>query len=82
MADLTPDNLRRVLEDMGQGTGWYVSGELYRWYTSMCAEDGLEPVTARKFGGVLRELGYRSATRRVDGVHRRCWLITRRALRD
>lgn len=81
LADLTPENLRRVLEDMGGGPGWYTSSDLYRWYVSMCAEDDLEPVTQRKFGAVLKELGYRNATRRVDGVHRRSWFITRRALR-
>lgn len=82
LADLTPDNLRRVLEDMGQGPGWYTSAALYDWYASMCTEDDLEPVTKRMFGGVLRGMGYRSATRRVDGKHARCWFITRRALRD
>jgi Cdc6-like AAA superfamily ATPase len=81
LADLTPENLRRLMEDIGRGPGWYASADLYRWYVGMCEEDKLEPVTQRKFGGVLRELKYRSAVRRVDGKHTRCWYISNRALR-
>lgn len=81
VADLTPDNLRILMEDMGTGPGWYTSGDLYRWYESMARQDKLQPVSQRKFGGVLRELGYKSARRRVDGVPARCWFITKRALR-
>ena len=81
LADLTPENLRRLMEDMGTGPGWYPSADLYRWYVGMCREDGLEPVTQRKFGAVLRDLEYKSATRRVDGKHARCWFISNRALR-
>lgn len=82
VADLSPDNLRAVLEDMGRGPGWYTSADLYAWYVSMASEDNLDPVTRKKFGATLRSLGYRSATRRVDGRHSRSWFITRRALRD
>lgn len=81
VADLTPENLRRVVEDMGQGPGWYASADLYRWYAGMCAEDDLNPVTKRKFGAVLKELNYRSGTRRVAGKNTRCWFISNRALR-
>jgi hypothetical protein len=82
LADLTPENLRRVLEDMGQGPGWYTSADLYAWYAGMCEEDDLEPVTKRMFGGVLKGMGFRNAIRRVDGKHARCWFITRRATRQ
>lgn len=81
LADLTPENLKRLIEDMDRGPGWYASGDLYRWYVGMCQEDDLEPVTHRKFGAVLRDLGYRSDIRRVDGKHTRSWFISKRALR-
>jgi hypothetical protein len=81
IADLTPANLRVLMEDMGTGPGWYTSVDLYRWYESMAREDKMEPVSQRKFGAVLRELGYKSAIRRVDGKSARSWFITRRALR-
>ena len=81
LADLTPENLQRLMADIGTGPGWYTSAELYTWYAGMCSADNLEPVTHRAFGGVLRDLGYKSAIRRVDGKHARCWFITRRALR-
>jgi hypothetical protein len=82
LADLTPESLRILMEDMGAEPGWYSSADLYTWYVGMCAEDELEPVTQRMFGGTLRSLGYRSAIRRVGGKHARCWFITRRALRE
>jgi hypothetical protein len=81
IADLTPENLRTIVEDIG-GPGWYTSAALYAWYVGMCQEEKLEPVTHRKFGGVLRELGYKTSIRRVAGKHSRCWFITRRALRE
>lgn len=80
-ADLTPENLRAVLEDMGGGPGWYTSKSLYAWYTGMAREDNLEPVSIKKFGMVLGELGYQRALRRVDGKNTRSWFITARALR-
>lgn len=84
-ADLTPENLRAVLEDMGRGPGWYTSADLYNWYTGMVAEEGLEPVSKKKFGATLAELGYKRAFRRdpaQGGKHARSWFITRRALRE
>lgn len=81
VADLTPDNLRALIEDMGRGAGWYTSADLYEWYEGMAAEAKLEPVTKKKFGMVLGELGYRSAIRRVDGKGARCWFLTKRAER-
>lgn len=81
VADLTPENLKTIVEDIG-GPGWYTSASLYGWYVGMAREGGLEPVSQRKFGGVLREMGYRTAIRRVDGKHARCWFITRRAIRE
>ena len=80
LADLTPENLRALIEDIG-GPGTYTSAELYRWYVAMAKEDDLEPVTHRKFGGVLTELGYKRLTRVIDGHRVRCWFITRRATR-
>lgn len=81
MGELTPDNLRRLIEDMGTGPGWYASGPLYTWYAGMCAEAGLTPVSAKKFGMTLRELGYRPVLKRVDGKHVRGWFLHNRALR-
>lgn len=81
MADLTPDNLRTLLNDMGQGPGWYTSASLYRWYAAMAREDDLEPVSQKRFGMVLGELGYRRHVRRVDGHNARCWFISARAFR-
>lgn len=80
-AGLTPENLQRVMADMGTGPGWYASADLYRWYASMCAEDGLQPISVRKFGGALAELGYQPSSRRVEGKPARGWFISRRATR-
>lgn len=71
--------LRRVLVDMDANIGWYPSAQLYTWYAGMCAEDGGTPVSAKRFGLVLRELGYLPSTRRHAGRHTRGWMITRRA---
>lgn len=81
VADLTPDNLRALIEDMGRGPGWYTSADLYAWYADMAREGELEPVTKKKFGMVLGELGYQNAIRRVGGKGARSWFITRRAER-
>jgi len=81
VADLTTDNLQTLINDMGRGAGWYTSADLYDWYASMAREAELEPVTKKKFGMVLRELGYRSTIRRVDGKGARCWFISARAAR-
>lgn len=81
VAELTPDNLRRLLEDMDSGPGLYTSADLYRWYANMAGEADLAPVTRRKFGAVLRELGYKPRQARVNGKISRCWFITRRAFR-
>jgi phage/plasmid-associated DNA primase len=81
IAELTPENLKTLVEDIG-GPGWYPAGDLYRWYVGMCREDGLEPVSKKKFGMVLKAMGYQTKTRRVAGQNARCWLITRRAVRE
>lgn len=81
LAELTPENLKILIQDIG-GPGYYASADLYRWYVGMAKEGDMEPVSQRKFGGVLRELGYRSVVRRVEGKPTRCWFITRKAVRD
>lgn len=81
IAELTPENLKTLVEDIG-GPGWYAAGDLYRWYVGMCREDDLEPVTKKKFGTVLKAMGYQSKVRRVAGQNARCWFITRRAVRE
>jgi hypothetical protein len=81
VADLTPENLQTLINDMGTGPGWYTSAHLYAWYAAMAREAKLEPVSQKRFGMVLRELGYRSAIRRVDGKGARSWYLTRRAER-
>lgn len=81
VAELDADNLRALMEDMGREPGWYTSAELHTWYASMARADGLEPPSQKAFGRALRELGYQSAIRRVDGKHARCWRIVRRAWR-
>jgi hypothetical protein len=81
LAELTAENLKRLMEDKGAGAGWYASADLYTWYVGMCEEDELAPVSAKKFGMVLRELGYRRVNQRVEGVMTRGWFISNRALR-
>lgn len=82
VADLTPANLRRVLEDMGGGPDWYSSADLYKWYASMAREAGLEPLTQNAFGRALTGLGYRASIRRKNGgVLTRCRFISARAWR-
>jgi hypothetical protein len=78
---LTADNLQAMLADMGTSPGWHAAADLYRWFSSLCEEEGLEPVTANQFGRDLRALGYRSAIRRDCGERRRSWFLTRRAWR-
>jgi hypothetical protein len=80
LADLTPENLRVLVEDL-EGPGWYSSADLYGYYLTLVRRDGLEPVSAKAFGGALRALGYRASTRRVGGVPSRGWMITQRAFR-
>jgi hypothetical protein len=82
LAELTPENLRILMEDIGHGPGWYTSSDLYNWYRSMAEEDGLEAVSKKMFGMVLGRLGYRNATRLVGGKTARCWFITKKALRE
>jgi hypothetical protein len=81
VADLTTDNLQALIVDMGRGPGWYTSADLYDWYVAMARESELEPVTKKKFGMVLGELGFRSAIRRKDGRPARSWFISARAER-
>lgn len=81
-ADLTPECLARVLEDMGiTQPGPVATGRLYQRYVSMVDEDDLWPIGVRKFGESMRALGYFSRTRRIDGVPTRCWVLTNRAFR-
>lgn len=77
LADLTSENLKAILADMGAGPGWYASRDLYDWYVQMCREAGLAPVTKRMFGGSLAKLGYRRGLRRTPGGGAvRSWLLT------
>jgi hypothetical protein len=82
VAGLTLPNLRRVVEDIGDGPGWYTSARLYEWYAGMAREDGLEPLTKKAFGLALAELGFRPSTRRFEGKRARCWFISGRAWRS
>lgn len=81
LADLTPENLKELINDIG-GPGVYPASDLYIWYVGMCKEDDLEPVTKHMFGVTLRKLGYQSVVRRVCGEPARCWVISKRAVRD
>lgn len=80
-AHLTPANLRAVLEDLGEGPGWYSSADLYGWFVGMCRSNDADPISQRAFGAALKDMGYRSSVRRVDGKTARSWFITRRAWR-
>lgn len=82
IADLTPENLKALIRDMDAEPGWYTSAALYGWYEGMASESGLEPVSQKKFGMVLRELGFRNALRRSAGQPARCWFIPRHAIRS
>jgi hypothetical protein len=81
VADLTPENLGLMIKDMEAEPGWYTSAHLYAWYTGMAREAELEPVSQKKFGMVLKALGFRASTRRVDGANARCWFLPRHAIR-
>jgi hypothetical protein len=82
VADLTKENLQAMLRDMDAQPGWHLAADLYTWYESMAREAELTPVSRKKFGMVLAELGFRSATRRVGGQPgRRCWFLPRHAIR-
>jgi hypothetical protein len=81
VAEVTPECLRLILQDMGAGAGWQASGALYRWYVMMCEEDNLAPVSAKAFGMALRAMGYVPKHQRVDGKITRGWKLTRRAER-
>lgn len=81
VADLTPENLKILIDDMGTGPGWYTSHDLFTWYEAMCKEGGLIPVTRRAFGNALKGLGYKNSVRRYGNKPARCWYITRRAER-
>jgi hypothetical protein len=81
VADLTPENLGRLIKDMAAEPGWYTSAHLYGWYSGMAEEAGLEAVSQKKFGMVLKELGFRASTRRVGGANARCWFLPRHAIR-
>jgi len=81
VADLTPENLRILIKDIG-GPGYYPAADLYRWYVGMAREVDSEPVTKRKFGVALTQLGYKSTVQRKHGKPTRCWVITRRAERE
>lgn len=81
-ADLTAECLARLLEDMQiTQPGPVSTGRLYRYYEAMCMEDDLWPIGVRRFGVAMRELGYFSKTRRIDGTPTRCWILTNRAFR-
>jgi hypothetical protein len=80
VADLTPENLRRLVEGL-EGPGWYTSKDLYGWYVSEAERAGLSTVSQRKFGAVLRELGYKPSNKRVGGRNQRGWFISQRAFR-
>jgi hypothetical protein len=82
VAGLTQANLRAVVEDMGRGPGWYPSGELYDWYAAMVREAGMVPVSKKRFGMTLADLGYRASIRRFEGALARCWFISARTFRD
>jgi hypothetical protein len=77
---LTAERLREVIGDIGTGAGWYVSGDLYRWYLSVCQEDGVLPVTHNAFGRALRSFGCRSEMRRVSGELCRCWFVPKKVV--
>lgn len=81
LGELNAENLQLLMEDMGVGPGWHPSARLYRWYEGMCQEGGLTPVSAKRFGMVLRELGHTQRSAREDGRLVRGWFIKAKALR-
>lgn len=80
-AELTADNLRAIVRDIGQGAGWHSSTLLYSWYCGMVREAGLEPISQNMFGRQMRALGYRSSIQRMNEKHQRCWFISKKAWR-
>jgi len=82
VADLTKENLQAMIRDMDAQPGWHLAADLYAWYESMAREAELAPVSRKKFGMVMAELGFRSSVRRVGGQPgRRCWFLPRHAIR-
>lgn len=82
VADLTTENLQAMIRDMNAQPGWHTAADLYAWYTGMAREAELEPVSQKKFGMVMRELGFRARVVRIPGgPAARCWFIPRHAIR-
>lgn len=81
VADLTPENLAKLIKDMGAEPGWYASSHLYTWYAGMAEEAGLTPVSKKMFGTVLKQLKFRSSVRRVDSKNTRCWFLPQHQIR-
>lgn len=81
-AELTPENLHRIVTDMGHGPRWYEMSRLYTWYVGMCEGDDLAPVSERRFSQALSEMGYRTEVRHTGTQTVRCFFISMRAFRD
>jgi hypothetical protein len=63
------------------GAGYFASAEIYQWHVKTLAKEGRKPVDRKTFGLALKEGGWQSSVRRIDGTPTRCWLITRSAER-
>lgn len=57
--------------------GHFSSAEVYDWHTKLLEREGRKPVDRKTFGLALKEAGWKSSVRRIDGKPTRCWLITR-----
>lgn len=58
------------------GPGVFPAGHLYDWHAQAVRQVGRQPVTKKKFGSALKEAGWASSTRYLEGRMTRCWMIT------
>lgn len=57
--------------------GYWPSADIYVWHVKLLAKEGRKPVDRKTFGLALKEVGWKSSVRRMEGKPTRCWLITR-----
>lgn len=60
------------------GVGWFPASRLYDWHRMIVVDEYRRPVVGKsKFGRALREAGWQSQPRYLDGRMVRCWFINK-----
>lgn len=67
------DDLVLMARELGAGT--FSAGQLHGWYASNVEKVGRKPVTKVRFGLALKEAGWSSSTKYLDGTMVRCWTV-------